>query len=73
LLGDAEADTNKIIGGLTTAEYGWLLQCQLDGRANQVHDGELPAWANPAKVDEGASVSKKCKRAVPKAVPGAWI
>lgn len=31
-----------MIGGLTTTEYGRLLQLQLDGRANRVHDGELP-------------------------------
>nr|ABA96967.1 hypothetical protein LOC_Os12g15370 [Oryza sativa Japonica Group] len=66
-LEDAEAEASKMVEGLTTAEFGCLLQRQADGRANRVHAGELACWSIPSRVaDDDVWTSRKHKRAVAK-------
>lgn len=66
-LEDAEAETSKMVGGLTTAEFGRLLQRQADGRANCVHAGELASRSIPSKaVDDDIGILRKRKRVVAK-------
>lgn len=68
-LREAETEAKKMNMDLTTREYDLLLSWQIEGRANWVHDGELPPWANPTKVvimDDGVGPSKKRKRATQK-------
>uniref|UniRef100_A0A0D3F4Q2 Uncharacterized protein n=1 Tax=Oryza barthii TaxID=65489 RepID=A0A0D3F4Q2_9ORYZ len=56
-----------MVRGLTTAEFGRLLQRQADGRANRVHAGELPSRSIPSRAtDDDIEISKKHKRAVTK-------
>lgn len=41
--GEAETEACKIVGGLSTLEFGKLLERQVDGRANRVYSSDLPA------------------------------
>jgi hypothetical protein len=66
-LEDAEAEASKMVEGLTTAEFGRLLQRQVDGRANRVHTGELASRSIPSRAaDDDVWTSRKHKRAVAK-------
>jgi hypothetical protein len=47
-----------------------MLQRLVDGWANRVYEGKLPARSNAAKTDDDAGTSKKRKWPVVKAAAG---
>lgn len=68
-LEDMEAEAAKMVGALTTTEFGCLLQRQADGRANRVYVGDLAVRSIISNAtDDDAGTSKKSKRAVAKGV-----
>ena len=69
ILVQAETEAWKMVGDVSITEYSQLLTRKVDGRANRVHDGDLPSREKPSKADGDEGTSKKRKRGQAKSAP----
>nr|AAM74250.1 Hypothetical protein [Oryza sativa Japonica Group] len=65
----AETEARKMVGDVSITEYSQLLTRKAAGRANRVHDGDLPSREKPSKADGDEGTSKKRKREQAKSAP----